>query len=110
MSDLGSVTLGTNQQVPVTFAPADASGNPVAGVVIAASGFDASLLSVAVAADNLSAMISANGPVGGPSTVTFSGTNADGSAVPDTATVAVTVAAAGAVTLGAKLGTVQNKP
>ena len=109
MTDLGALNLGDNQLVEVTFDPKDAAGQSVA-VTIDAAGFDASLLKVDVAADDLSATITALGPIGGPTTVTFTGTNPDGSTVDDEATVEITVVAGPAVTLGAVLGTPQDQP
>lgn len=107
--DLGAVSLGDSQFDTVNFNPKDRAGNP-SNPTIAASGFDASLLTVAVAADNKSATITSNGPLGGPTTVTFTGTNSDGSQVPDNATVEVTVVAEAPASLNATLGTPAEKP
>lgn len=107
--DLGAVSLGDSQFDTVNFNPKDKAGNP-ASPVITAAGFDASLLTVAVAADNKSATITSNGPLGGPTTVTFTGTNADSTVVPDNATVEVTVVAEAPSSLNATLGTPAEKP
>ena len=106
--DLGAVSLGDHQFDTVNFNPTDPAGNPVA-VVIVGSADDPTLVTVVVASDNKSATINSLGKLGGPTTVTFSGTNPDGTPVPDNATVEVTIVAEDAGGLGATLGTPQEE-
>lgn len=102
--DLGAINLGDHQFDTVNFNPLDKAGNPVSAVVVGTAD-DPSLVDVAVAPDNKSATISSKGKLGGPTTVTFTGTNPDGTPVPDNATVEVTVVTENASSLNATLGT-----
>lgn len=107
---MAAFTLTDEQKVPCTLSPKTAAGNPakVDGVPVWTSS-DEAILTVAAAADGLSAVVTTVGPVGAAQITATADADMGAGVRPITAIQDFVVVAAEAASLGVEVGAAEPK-